>query len=126
MSDTIAITLQVKATDEANKVLYDKTLGGTVEQDVTHHGRFTVSAEAVDELHAFPDIPVLASAKQTFAVFLPGAEISVKVGASGNEARTVLEDVPVIFHDIADEGKFYFSTASTAAVSVEYFVGQVS
>lgn len=126
MADEIAITLGLKATD-ANKVeLYDKTLGGTVSQDVTHHGRFTVSASAADEPHSFPDIPVAASNKQTFAVFLPSKDIDVRVGLVGAEKRRVMEGVPAIIHDIAESGDYFFSTTSTDAVDVEYFVGQVT
>lgn len=126
MSDEIAISLGLKATDANKVVLYDKTLGGTVDQDVTHHGRFTVTAAAADEKHSFPDIPVAASNKQTFAVFLPSEKIEVRVGLVTNEKRTILKGVPAIFHDIAESGDYFFSTASTDAVDVEYFVGQVS
>lgn len=126
MADSVAITLTLKATDASSVVLYDKTLGGTVSQDVTHHGRFTVSAGAADELHSFPDIPAVGDGKKTFAVFLPDKEIKVRVGDVAAEQRTILEDTPAIFHDIADDGDYFFTTASTDAVNVEYFVGQVT
>lgn len=126
MADSVAITLTLKATDASSVVLYDKTLGGTVSQDVTHHGRFTVAAGATNEKHSFPDIPVVGDAKNTFAVFLPKEEVTIRVGAVGAEERTCLKDVPVMIHDIADVGDYYFTTASTAAVSIEYYVGQVS
>lgn len=125
MADEIAITLGLKAMDASSVVLYDKTLGATVEQDVTHHGRFTVSASASDELHSFPDIPVVGDGKKTFAVFLPDKEVQVRVGDVGAEQRTILAAVPVIIHDIADDGDYFFTTISTDEVNVEYFVGQV-
>lgn len=126
MADSVAITLTLKTTDANKKVLYDKTLGGTVKQDVTHHGRFTVSTSAADEKHSFPDIPPASDNKQTFAVFLPGADIDIRVGLVTADKRRVMKDVPAMFHDIADNGDFFFSTSSTTAVDIEYFVGQVT
>ena len=126
MADSVAITLGLTATDASNVVLYDKSLGGTVSQDVTHHGRFTVNAGATNEKHSFPDIPAAGDAKKTFAVFLPKAEVTIRVGAIDAEERTCMADVPVIIHDIADNGDYYFTTVSTAAMDIEYFVGQVS
>jgi hypothetical protein len=126
MSDSVAITLGLKATDADSKVLYDKSLGGTVLQAVTHHGRFTVTAGATNEKHSFPDIPAVGEGKNTFAVFLPKKEVTIRVGDIAAEERTCLEDVPVMIHDIADNGDYYFTTAATAAVDIEYYVGQVT
>lgn len=125
MPDKVEIGLTLKAKNAASTVLYDRTVNGEVNQNVTHQGRFTVTGSATDELHQFPDIPVLASAKNTFAVFIVDKDSTVKVGSAANEARVLLAGVPAMMHDIADLGKYYFSTAQTEAVDVQYFVGEV-